>query len=186
MSKVFNRLEYVGTGKGVIVNILPSRLSVKVSKDTPYEFRPTDQMDEVAEHYYKSMKSIGIELINNDSTPVNIEVNNSDQVTENINESIKSNNEDASKDEITEFDDSADKENNPDQVTENITENTSSDVNNDELIEYLDLTYSDDELRAIAKDAGVKRIQSSWDKQALIDKIIITNSEYVIKLMKNN
>jgi hypothetical protein len=183
LSKVFNRLEYVGTGKGVIVNILPSRLSVKVSKDIPYEFRPTDQMDEVAEKYYKSMRSVGIRLITDETES---EITKAPEITEVKPESTQSQ-EDSTQEELSSDNITSDVVSEEDKSESDVHETAEvTEVNNAELIEFLDLNYSDDDLRNIAKDAGVKRIQSSWTKQTLIDKIISTNVEYVVKLIKNN
>lgn len=187
MSIVYDKLMYVGKGKGAIIEILPSRVSIKVTKDRPYIFRACDSLDEKSIKYYKSLElSVGVKLheiideeaksksineINNDS-----DLNNSPQEVANKVPEVNNTLEPNEKEPIEEV-----KSESTSEVVNNKLE-----ASNSEMIEFLDMNYSDEELRVISKDCGIKRVMSSWDKETLISKIISSNPEYVVNLMKRS
>ena len=184
MNKIYDKLEYVGNAHFVNVAILPKRVSVQLDKDHPYVFKDSDSLDEKAIKYYESMKRLGIVLHKVDdqnlvSTPAlqKVEEVKPEPVVEEIPPVVEEPQVEEEVDpELEEVEKSQDEE-----VTEEINE-----ADNAELIEFLDLNYDEEALKSLAKDAGIKRVQSSWSKSELINKIIATNSDYVVNLMQSN
>lgn len=190
MSKIYDKLVYVGKGKGAIVDILPSRVSIKITKDNPYVFKPYDSLDANAVKYYKSLESsVGVKL--HEIIDEVVESKSDNKVVEVKSDSDKNLQEVTSQ--VPEVETKVESDDKKEPIEEVKNEEPTSEVvsnkleaSNSEMIEFLDMNYSDDELRSIARDCGIKRIMSSWDKETLIDKIISSNPEYVVNLMKKS
>lgn len=195
---MYDKLLYIGKSRCITVDLFASRTSVRISKDHPYVFRSTDILSDEAIKYYKSLKPQGVVLggCNDDkdeapSEKVTPEVDTTE--VESVEESAETPvEEDATTEEDTsepEVEESSDED---EATTEEVTQDETpveveipSDVTQEELIEYLDLNYDDNTIKDLARDAGVKRVQSAWDKMTTINKILETNVAYVSNLIRS-
>lgn len=187
----YDKIEYVGNAKYIVLNIYPTNKEVEVSKKKPYIFRPEDVIDARSLQYYKSLYKAGIRLhavkvdsneipkvessevqskvddkkVENPQTPPKVE-----EVKEEVKPPVE-NKEVKVKDEVKV------ENNDPTEVVV---------VNNDELIEFLDTNFDDNSIRVTAKSAGIRRLPNNLSKMEIINKILDTNKDYVIGLLKSN
>lgn len=228
----YDRLEYHGIARGLVVGIYPSMIKVEITPVRSYFFQKNDSLSPEAIRYYNSMKDMGLRLMKRKSevpdpvietvvitlditkgvtetstTTTTTSTTESSVVTDDTTVTTTNTTDDSDKgnDETVVItpDDSVDgneigedksdttaeehKEDNDDQKgSDSVTTESGSTVDSgivQELTEFLDLNYDDESIKSVASDAGVK-IGRTKDKGTIIQKIIDSNSDYVIKLMK--
>ena len=96
----YDRLDYVGNARYIVIDIYPHKSEVKISANNPYVFDENDVLNQTAIDYYKSLYDYGVRLHEVDSadkkdeTPVNTSTdNNSDIITKSANSTINNNNQ---------------------------------------------------------------------------------------------
>lgn len=227
----YDRLEYHGIARGLVVGIYPSMIKVEITPVRPYFFQKNDSLSPEAIRYYNSMKDMGLRLmkrksevpdpvvetvvttpdttkeVTETSTTTTTGTTESSVVTEDTtvtttnttddsnkgNEETVVNTPDNSVDGNETGEDKSDttteeheEDNNDQKGSDSVTTESGSPVDSgivQELTEFLDLNYDDESIKSVASDAGVK-IGRTKDKGTIIQKIIDSNSDYVIKLMK--
>lgn len=183
MSKIYDRLEYVGNARYIVIDIYPHKTGIRISSDNPYYFDNNDIINEDSIKYYESFD--GLRLVKCDE----------DQKSDTEVQSDSINVSDSESESYTEVSESIDESDSTEEVNteevdshkdETSSDNTSSteEATQEEIIEYLDLNYDDESIKDVARDSGIKRILGSWDKSTIISKIIENNPQYIINLMK--
>lgn len=197
---VYDRLEYVGRSKYITVDICPLRNQVQVSAENPYIFKDGDVQDKYAIDYYKSLRPLGIRLHKSNSNPT-IDIKSTTLDNKSVDDKEVSESTTEATNPVIEAEVTVTAEDKHEVIDEEVAESpviesttevvdhitpVSQLATNEEMIEFLDLNYDDEVIRSVAKDAGVKRIQGTWSKMTIINKIIEVNTDYVINLMKNS
>lgn len=181
---MYDKLYYVGNARYIKLDIYPSKKNVKIGPNTPYTFDENDILNENSINYYKSFYPNGLrlhkvenseEITNEDPNPSEVEALSQDSI---------------SKDAIDTTDNDSESEDSiPDEevVLEAVVdeESTNLEATTEEMIEFLDLTYDEESIKSVARESGIKRINSDWDKTTIINKMIGNNPQFIINLIKN-
>lgn len=192
---MYDRLEYRGNARGLVVTIPPSRARIEITKDNPYIFKEYDLMTEDAINYYKSLRSAGLVLVKKDGAVLDNAQEDNTESSEVVEDTVEVDEDSVNTDndsvEDTVDDSTQDEDEEEEEVVEDTTDTEEEEVTDpveidegviQELFEYLDMNYDDESIveLASAADVALGRLRK---KESIISKILEDNPQYVLELV---
>ena len=143
---------------------LYSGVNITLKPEEVYEFKPTDLLTSVAMEYYESLKTCDVFIVEDEKEEMEVVTKKAEasKVEEPKNEEPKV---EVVKD-----------------VIEEVKEEKQEEITDNELIEFLDVNYDESGIKNLSRQVGNK---PNGKKITVIKKIISTNRDFVIQLMKN-